>query len=227
MSLIKYMRLFLSGGGVGRDSAELDDLFAASVDKSKPLLYIPIANKIPRSLCLEFIKNTFIKRGIEKYEMWTEKDFFENNLVDLRKFGGVYIGGGNTFYLLHILKKTNMFKRIKNAVESGVPYYGGSAGAILCGSSIEIAKIDDENIVNLKDKGGMNFLSGYSLICHYSEEKQPDIKKLAEQLHQKIIALPENSGLECKEDSIKVIGSGSAFIFEKTTYVKKPNERIC
>jgi len=37
------MKLFLSGGGDGQDSFELDKKFIEAIDTSKPILYIPIA----------------------------------------------------------------------------------------------------------------------------------------------------------------------------------------
>lgn len=54
------MKLFLGGGGGGTDSIELDKKFVASLNLSKPLLYIPIATNTSKyPLCYK--QNTFKK----------------------------------------------------------------------------------------------------------------------------------------------------------------------
>lgn len=220
MSLDKYnhnkskINLFLSGGGSEDNSREIDDLFATTVDKSKPLLYIPIAmdqNKIPYSECFKFISNTFNKRGIKKIIMWTENDIKYNN-TDLCDFGGIYVGGGNTFYLLKQLKESKFDKKLIAAIKKGVPYFGGSAGAIICGESILIATLSDENQVNLKNLVGLRVLPNYSISCHYSASKFNKINEFRKKNNTPIIALPENSGLYYN-GKIEQIGEGCAQFF--------------
>jgi len=109
------MKLILTGGGQGEQTTEIDSLFASFLDKSKPLLYIPVAMDIevhPYDECLEWLKSTFVPLGVDKFEMFTEEKLDELNNLDLDNFSGVYIGGGNTFYLLNEMKKHcwNFFK---------------------------------------------------------------------------------------------------------------------
>ena len=61
------MRIILSGGGSGERTKELDEMFASLLDKTKPLLYIPIAIdsiKHPYSSCLAWLRSTFDKLGV-------------------------------------------------------------------------------------------------------------------------------------------------------------------
>lgn len=211
---LSKINLFLSGGGSGNDSKEIDDLFANHVDKSKPLLYIPVAmdqNKISYSDCFKFISNTFNKRGIKNIVMWTEKDI-KYNKTDLSFFGGIYVGGGNTFYLLKKLKETNFDKKLIDAIEKGTPYFGGSAGAIICGESILIATLSDENKINLRDLTGLKLLSNYSIFCHYKPINFKKINEFSKINNSRIIALPENCGIYyCGE--IKLIGGDNVKFF--------------
>src|SRR5680860_142968 len=133
------MKLFLSGGGAGEDSKKIDAEFIRTLDLVKPVLYIPIAidtAKHPYLDCLDWIKNNFKSFGFENFVMWTEEDLKGKNLSDFEQFSGVYIGGGNTFKLLKELKDFGTFEILKNLAQSGIPIYGGSAGAIIMAKTI-------------------------------------------------------------------------------------------
>jgi len=216
------MKLFLSGGGSAQDSRELDDLFANSLDKSKPLLYIPLAmdeTKKSYDACFKFISEVFNPRGIRNIVMWVEKDL-ERKSIKLNKFGGIYIGGGNTFYLLKKIKETNFDNLLINAINKGIPYYGGSAGAIICGKTIKLSELSDINFVGLKDLNGLNLLGKYSIICHYENKNSKKMNQLQKSYGLSIIALPEGTGLVFEKGSLKVVGNSSAVIFEKNQTIR-------
>lgn len=178
------MKLILSGGGSGKQTKELDKKFANLIDKEKPLLYIPIAIdncKRPYPGCLEWLRSTFDNLGITKYEMITEKELGKYSKKDPSEFGGIYIGRGNTPYLLKKLKESGMWQFLEKALEQDVPIYGGSAGAIIFGKSIKPSLHMDKNWVDLEDLEGMNVLKGKYIFCHVSPEKKEEdkIKNLA------------------------------------------------
>jgi len=185
------MKLILSGGGKGKTTKKLDELFKKLVLNGK-VLYLPQARKEKEySKCLE----------------WVKKNIHENaeiNLTvkNLKKYKGIFIGGGNTFKLLHELKE--LFEKLRKF--DGI-IYGGSAGAAIFGKSIITCSDSDENKVKLKNLNGLNLVNGYSIYCHYTNQDE-FIKKL----NMKVIALPESSGLFI-DDKIKVIGK--AFVFDK------------
>lgn len=221
------MRLFLSGGGSGEKSIELDKKFALSVDRKKPLLYIPIAidkKKHPYSECLKWIRGTFNPLGLKNIELWTEEDIRKNN--DLQRFGGVYIGGGNTFYLLKELRESGFLQKLENLIRNNTPVYGGSAGAIIHAKSIVPALSADPNDVKLKDFSAMNFIRGYNLWCHYEPSMGAEVKRYQEKYGMKIVALPENCGLYVTDKKIEVVGPGSAFLFLKSVKEIEPGHSI-
>jgi len=219
---INNMKIILSGGGNEEETKELDELFANIIDKNKPLLYIPVAiNKIkhPYSECLNWLKGTFDKLGVNLYEMWTESEL-ENIKNWPEKFGGVYIGGGNTFYLLKVLKETNFWIFLKRCIDRNIPIYGSSAGAIIFGYSI--LSSNDINNSNLKDFDGMNILRGISIFCHYKPEKDEIVRqKIFVNNLKKIIALPEKSGIYLDGNKKpKIIGKDPAWLFSKDRKVR-------
>ena len=211
----KPMKLILSGGGSGKQTKELDEQFANWVNKEKPLLYIPIAInncKHPYSGCLIWLKSTFDNFGIKKYEVITEENLEEYSKKNVSDFGGIYIGGGNTFYLLKKLKESGMWEFLQNAIKKNIPVYGGSAGAIIFSKSIKPSLNFDKNWVELKELSGMNLIKGNFLFCHFNENKQDKINEII--LRQKTtpaILLPENAGLVIENNNVKVIGKGKVF----------------
>lgn len=212
------MQLFLSGGGGAEDAFQLNALFSNKVDKTKPILYIPIAiDKIkhPYSDCLKWLNSTLNPLGIEHIELWTEQDLRKKSEKELTQFGGIFIGGGNTYYLLKELRESGFDKKLEKIVSKNIPVYGGSAGAIIFGKTI--ATSPDENKVKLKTLQGLNLLLGKSLFCHYNKPKDKLFaKELVETGKVKgALALSENSGLYLTGDSIQVIGPGSVYNLEK------------
>ena len=59
--------------------------------------------------------------------------------IDLNCFDIIYMMGGNTFYLLDMIRKYKFDILIKKFIESKKIYIGSSAGSEILGNSIEIA----------------------------------------------------------------------------------------
>ena len=223
------MRLYLSGGGSGEKSLLLDKLFASAIKGGKPLLYIPIAidkAKHPYPDCLKWINKTFNPLGINKIELWTEQDLRKKPETESNKFGGVYVGGGNTFYLLRELRDSGFIEKLKALIKNDVPFYGGSAGALICTKTIITALTADKNEVNLIDFNAMNFLKGHALWCHYTPEMSELVKKYVKKHELRIIALPENTGLHVTQKEIRVVGPGSAYLFTEKIKEIRAGQKI-
>src|ERR1035437_3490286 len=187
------MKLFLSGGGSGKDSYELDKKFIEVIDSAKPVLYIPIAInsvKHPYPDCLEWIKSNFAPFGFTNFVMWTEGDLKNKKEEDFEQFGGIYIGGGNTFKLLSELKDFGTFQILKYLAEIDIPIYRGSAGAIIWTRTIIPAFSADPNDINLKDFSALNLLQNNHIWCHYESSMDEYIQNFQkENKLNKIIAL--------------------------------------
>lgn len=225
------MKLFLSGGGSDEDSLELDKKFASILNTSKPLLYIPIAIntlKHPYAQCLEWLKKTFRPLGVHKFVMWTEKELSKAHDGDFNSFGGIYIGGGNTFKLLKNLKDFGILDILKGLAERDIPMYGGSAGAVLLARTSIPALCADPDDVGLKELDSLNLIWDYDIFPHYESSQDKTIRGYMKKYHlKKVIGLPENCGLYVHNKKIQVVGLGSAFVFLKEIIKEvKPHNHI-
>jgi dipeptidase E len=213
------MKLFLSGGGSGVKTEDLDKLFVSYLDKTKPLLYIPIAIDTSRYSyldCLNWLKGTFDKLGVCKYEMWDEKGIYTHKNHKVNDFSGIFIGGGNTPYLLKILKDSGLYNFIKEAAGKNIPIYGGSAGAVIFAKTIIPSLSADENYVGLKNFNSFNLINNFEIWCHYESFNDKIIKDFMKKYKlKKVIALPENCGIHVKDNNMVIIGKSSAYMFDK------------
>jgi len=224
------MKLFLGGGGGGKDSIELDKKFIASLDLSKPLLYIPIATntaKYPYSGCVAWLSGVLGPLGLTNIVMWTEEDLKTKTEKDFEQFGGVYIGGGNTFKLLKELKEFGTFDVLRTLALKGVPIYGGSAGAIILARTIIPAMSADENKVGLTDFSALNLVHDFDVWCHYTSLEDKTIDKYTTEYHlKKIIAIPETAGLYVTDKSIEVVGPSNVKFFGEMNKEVHPGKLI-
>lgn len=212
------MKLFLGGGGGGKDSIELDKKFVASLDLSKPLLYIPIATntaKYPYSGCVAWLSGVLSPLGVKDIVMWVEEDLKTKKKEDFSQFSGIYIGGGNTYKLLKELKEFGTLDILSTLAGQGMPIYGGSAGAIILAKTIIPAGFLDENKVGLTDFSSLNLVHGFDIWCHYTPSQDEVVKKyMTDNGLEKVIAIPETAGLFVTEELIEVVGTANVRVFD-------------
>lgn len=185
------MTIILSGGGNPEVVVPIDKYFASIIDLQKTVLYIPNAMEphiFSYEECFEWFKKTYGEYGISKVELCT--DLRTLNLDG--RYSAVFIGGGNTFKLLHEIQQSNFDVQIHSYLETGGVIYGGSAGAIICGKTIETAIYADKNQVGINNHSGLNLLNNYDVFCHYDPIKHDSF---ISNLNRNLYLLFEESGL--------------------------------
>jgi len=221
------MKLILAGGGGPKDSELLDKKLIDSMPDKSKMLYIPIAmwQDHTYSECYDFIRHTFQKFNFTDIEMWT--DLNNKTYEDIKDFGCVYIGGGNTFKLLYELRKTNFIEPLIKYIKNNGIVYGGSAGAIIFGSTIEFAQ--DNNFIKLTDFKGLNLLNEHMIWCHYNKSDDKKLFDLSKKNKIPILAIPEKSGIFIDNENVSVIGTENVYLFQnnntKTDYKHGENIR--
>lgn len=207
------MKLYLSGGGSGKQNHFAYVNFFRIIDKSKPILYIPLAmESIMYKSCYNWFKNEIYSYNFDKFEM--VKSSLELSKLDLNNYSALFIGGGNTYRLLSELNKNDNIGKIKKYLLNGGIAYGGSAGAIIFGKDIDGCKLmDEKNDVNTE---GLNFINNYSLLCHFNNNNLKLNKKYLTTYSKKnkLLFLPEEDVLVISDNTIKIIGNHKYAVFD-------------
>ena len=219
------MKIFLNGGGCGSQTTAAIRRFNDVIDHTKPLLYIPLAMEQERyPSCYEWIQDELREVKVPFIEMATSADGIAHK--DLNQYCALFIGGGNTFKLLYELKKSGTFHQIKRFLECDGVVFGGSAGAIIFGQSLESCMQDDKNNVGLQDIAGFDVLHGISFLCHYTnhtEEKDRESTAYLTEISKRlaVIALPEEDTLFVNGDKVEIIGTRPFYYFKNGVREKR------
>jgi dipeptidase E len=205
-------KIFLSGGGDIKQTFELDEIFFNSLKKNSKILYIPIdLNRDAKGFesCSDWFSEIIDLHSGDKnidFTMFLEGESFPV----LEEYEAIYIGGGNTFKLLDYLTRTGLKELLLNYLEGNHVIYGGSAGAIILGSSI--GTVEEENDNNYIHYDGLNVVNEYSIICHYEPELDNNILSFSKENNLKIIALEEDAGLVIDGENVEAVGR--VFVFK-------------
>ena len=194
--------LILSGGGDPEQVRPIDEFFAAHIDKSKRVIYIPAAMEkdvFTYEQCLDWFTSTYELFGIKNIKMLTNLQ----NAEIPADTAAAFIGGGNTYKLLKELRESGFEKKLITYLDNGGIVYGGSAGAMIFGRTIETEIHTGSKNYGLTDLSALNQLNGYDLWCHYTLADDPLI---AEYPHPLLI-LSEESGLIVQNGEMIPIGA--------------------
>lgn len=223
------MKLFLNGGGCGKQTLLTYKEINNIIDHNKPVLYIPLAmdeEEHSYDSCYEWIKEEISSIDIPNIEM--VRSFEELEEKDLEKYSLIYIGGGNTYKLLNGIKTTEIYDKLNKYIKNDGIIYGSSAGTVIFGKDINIIEIMDKNEVNITDTKGFNYLNNTSIFVHYTNYRskltEEENKTLTEKYtnfitkytnnNEKVIAIPEEDTIFFDGKNIRVIGQLPYYIFE-------------
>ena len=116
------------GGFTHNEDSDLDQFFLNQISKKKCSIgFLPTASNDDvkkTELFYKRFKNTNFK--ISHFNLVSNVKGFENWISNL---DAVYVGGGNTKFMLDLWKKNNLFEIFKEVYNSGLILSGVSAGA--------------------------------------------------------------------------------------------------
>lgn len=211
--------IYLSGGGDEQKTKKIDSFFLGKLPERR-ILFIPIGK-------------TGDRNGYRKSSIWLanklnnlHKGLVEISLVidlkncpDLGKFSAVYIGGGNTYKLLHIMERDGFLPVLRDYIRGGGIVYGASAGAVLMGTDIstyiEEKYLPDNEKRDYKLTEGLALLDKYSVLTHFEEGDRQKVEKYFERKTDPVIAIPSGTAVMVTGKIAKVIGSHCVHIFHR------------
>ncbi len=160
---------------------------------------------------------------------------FENPKAAIKNAKGIFTGGGNTFVLVKQVYKSDILNAIEEAVNSGTPYLGTSAGSNICGLTMNTT--NDMPIVyppSFKTLGlvpfniNPHYLDPNPESKHMGETRETRIKEFHAFNSPPVVGLREGSWIEVKGDQLTLKGNLHARIFEygKPPYEVAPNSDL-
>ena len=184
--------IILAGGGDAAQSKMIDDyLKKLLVSKnSSRCLYIPIA--LPETHYAQ-AEEWFTSTYTYVEDLTALKSAEDASTVLKEDYDVIYMGGGNTGKLLTELHTYGLDVYIKEQLNKGAVVYGGSAGAIVLGKTIETAP-PDEHSSNGRNQG-LDLLSGFSVVPHFDGKFSPAHNEAAKRNQSGLLGISESTGV--------------------------------
>lgn len=191
--------IILAGGGNAAQSAIIDDYFRQQFELRgfSKCLYVPLALPVDR-----YEQATEWFMGLYNYmeHITTLRGPAEANDVLTHNFDVIYLGGGDTGKLLMELRTLRLDTFIIDQVAMGAIVYGGSAGAIVLGRTIETAPMD-EYAANGKNDG-LDLLGGYSVVPHFKGSFSQRQRTTARDHKSDLLGIGESTGVVMQDGII-------------------------
>jgi dipeptidase E len=145
---------------------------------------------------------------------------FDNPIEAVADAEAIFTGGGNTFLLVTQLYNNNVMSAIQDAVKSGTPYLGSSAGSNICGLTMQTT--NDMPIIYPPSFNTLalvpfnlnpHYLDPIEGSTHMGETRETRINEFHKINPQPVVGLREGSWLEVDADTITLKGDLHARLF--------------
>jgi dipeptidase E len=134
----------------------------------------------------------------------------------------IFIGGGNTFRLLHSLNQSDLLLPIRRRVEEGMLYLGSSAGAVVAAPTIKTT--NDMPIVEPRSFDSLGLIR-FQINAHYldpdpnsthmSETREVRINQFHEDNETPVVGLREGSMVRVEQGVHLLKGRTNARVFRR------------
>ena len=128
--------------------------------KNKKVLYITTAVDGEKANNKDWVAEeykTILGLGIDESNI---VEYKIGNNINIDDFDIIYMMGGNTIYLLDMVRKYNFDAVIKDFINKGKIYIGSSAGSQILGTTIALNAIYEDNFVNMTDFTAIGIVDG-------------------------------------------------------------------
>lgn len=145
---------------------------------------------------------------------------FKNPQVAIKEAKAIFVGGGNTFLLVNTLCELYLLPILKEAIESGTPYLGTSAGSNICGLTMQntndmpiIYPPSFETLGVIPFNINPHYIEADPNSKHKGETRETRIKEFHSLNPIPVLGLREGSWLEVKGNQVILKGGLSARLF--------------
>ena len=143
-------------------------------------------------------------------------------LPRLKTANVLFFSGGNTFHLMHWLKKSGLAKLLPKLLKTRV-YAGISAGSIVAGKDLSLSSINilyyEKNLKMKRDEKALGFFD-FHFRPHLNSPHFPRIRpavlaKMAKIVPDPTYALDDQCALKIVGKKIEIVGGGKYLVFNR------------
>lgn len=201
--------VFLGGGGSEADEAAL---WAEAFPAGSRVVVWPFAHRaaVDRRAAGAWATEALLAIGVEDVDVWvtTEPGLDRPRLDqpgvrrrrDLDGVDVVAVPGGNTFDLLQALREAGLLDLLHAHLLGGGSLYGGSAGAVLAGADVDLARAADPDDVGTTDTRGLDLVHGHDVLPHWTDDQEAAARRHSRASGRPVLAIPERGGVVVAPD---------------------------
>jgi len=231
----KKLKLSLYGGVDESLNKQMNIQTRQMMRTDDPLITFVPAMALDADIEFQLFVQEWQELGVKRFlQLIVDLPIDEVFLAEVLKSDMIFLGGGNTFYFLHILRKFKMLPLLKQFINQGGILAGVSAGAIIMTPSIHLADYPefdkDDNFLNLKNFKALNLVP-LEIFPHYvfSKRYREALRRYSLKFSpgHPIYGLPDGSGLIVQQNlsdqipsQLQIIGPCEVF-FQGSSWVKK------
>lgn len=212
--------IYLAGGGSAAQEAAVWEHMLEGVSR---LLYWPTAlSGDLLSNAESWLRTSLSDRPELGVTTWL--DLSDHRGEALEDYDLIFVGGGNTYDLLNRLRQADIATALTRFLQAGGTYYGGSAGAIVAGKSIGLARGLDPDRHHDPDDSGLGLVP-VDVLPHFAQAgvgraeawstKHPD---------RRLVCIPESSGVRFSESEPVVLGPEPVDVYRGGQHVGRYHE---
>ncbi len=211
------MKLLLTSAGISNKS--LENALKKLVNGKIKIAFIPTAANIEEG------DKEWLITDLNNCKKLGEVDIVDISaltkkiwLPRLKKSNVIFVGGGNTVYLMDWIKKSGLDKELKELLETRV-YVGASAGSVVLSKTLFASSefiYGDEDGKEHKGLGYVNFHFRPHLNSPaFPKVREEAFKELSPKLDGDLYALDDNSGILFIDGKIEIISEGKWIKYSK------------
>jgi dipeptidase E len=212
------MKLVLYSGGHGRENKALAAEVSSLLKRKRGavIAFVP-GNSEDAERDFRDFKRNLSSSGVKKFRcIPIDRTLSVREEAELFASDAIFIGGGNTFYILHNLRERRLLNKLRAYVRDGGVLMGLSAGSILMTPNVSTAEVpsldSDENDVGLKDLRALDLVP-FEFSPHYFPNKKVDAELLSHSKRSKrpIYACADGVGIVVHDGTIRFVGQVTVF----------------
>lgn len=182
--------------GISKDDIKIGRIITASKGEGEKV-----------QLFIEKVKDIIIENGYSIEDIDIKNKSGEEVRIFFKDKNVVHIEGGNTFYLLKVIRETGFTDILKELLDEGRVYIGTSAGSYIMCPTIEVSdwNPDGKDRFGITDFTALDYVP-FFLKVHYKDEQEETVRKGIKTLKYPIHILKDGQGVFCEDGNCRFVG---------------------